>query len=145
MLTVNFYTAFTGGVLIGIASLLLFWCNGRIAGISGILGGLLDRVPDSEQLWRICFLLGLLLGGWLVVLITGHALPLHLQVNEKLMVAAGFLVGFGSRLGSGCTSGHGVCGIGRLSRRSITATLIFMGSGIVTLYFVRHLLEWGIR
>lgn len=145
MLTGNFYSAFAGGVLIGIASLLLFWCNGRIAGISGILGGLLERVPDSEQLWRIFFLLGLLLGGWLVVLITGQALPVHLQVNEKLMIAAGLLVGFGSRLGSGCTSGHGVCGIGRLSRRSITATLIFMGSGMVTLYIARHLLEWGIQ
>jgi uncharacterized protein len=105
--------------------------NGRISGISGIVGGLLVR-KSSEVGWRVAFVAGLLLGALAYVLATDDALPVRMQASLPVLVAAGLLVGFGTRLGSGCTSGHGVCGIARLSKRSIAATAMFFGVAILT-------------
>ena len=134
--------ALLGGALIGAASAGLLLADGRIAGISGILGGLLRPAP-GDRAWRLAFLLGLpagfLLSGWLA----GAAPPVHIEAPTLQLAAAGLLVGFGTRLGSGCTSGHGVCGMARGSPRSIAATATFMGLGFVTVFVVRHLLERG--
>jgi uncharacterized membrane protein YedE/YeeE len=115
-----------GGLLIGLSTALVMLMNGRIAGISGIIGGLLVR-KGSEIGWRAMFAVGLFLGALACVLATGEVFPVRTEASLPVMVAAGLLVGLGSRLGSGCTSGHGVSGIARLSKRSIVATLVFMG------------------
>ena len=109
-----------GGLLIGLSAVLLILLNGKIAGISGIVGGLLSR-KGSEVKWRAVFIVGLLLGAFIYVLATGSALPVNIQASLPVMVIAGLLVGFGTRLGSGCTSGHGVVGIARFSKRSIVS------------------------
>src|SRR5690606_14030974 len=128
-----------GGILIGAASVLLLIANGRIAGISGIVGGLLT--PRAGELaWRALFVLGLVLGGIVWQLGSARPLPLDFQASTPVMIIAGLLVGFGTRLGSGCTSGHGICGISRLSARSIAATLVFMASGVITVFIARHVL-----
>ncbi len=124
-----------GGLLIGLATALLMLFNGRIAGISGIVGGLLAR-KASEVGWRAMFAAGLLLGAVAYVLTTGGAFPVRVEASLPVMVAAGLLVGFGTRLGSGCTSGHGVSGIARLSRRSIVSTVVFMGAAALTVFVV---------
>jgi uncharacterized membrane protein YedE/YeeE len=126
-----------GGALIGLAASLLLWLDGRIAGISGILGGIGDASGDRG--WRIAFLGGLVLGAGGYALAAG-GLPQQLQGGPLLMAAAGLLVGFGTRLGSGCTSGHGICGIARFSPRSLAATATFMAAGILTVFVARHLL-----
>jgi len=129
--------ALAGGVLIGLAATLLLWLNGRIAGISGIVGGVL--LPQrGEVAWRLAFLLGLVVAGaaWLWWVPGAHA-PRQ-GFPPALLVAAGLLVGFGTRMGNGCTSGHGVCGLGRLSLRSLAAVLAFMATAIATTYLVRH-------
>ena len=129
--------ALAGGVLIGLAATLLLWLNGRIAGISGIVGGVL--LPQrGEVAWRLAFLLGLVAAGaaWLWWVPGAHA-PRQ-GFPPALLVAAGLLVGFGTRMGNGCTSGHGVCGLGRLSPRSLVAVLAFMATAIATTYLVRH-------
>jgi uncharacterized membrane protein YedE/YeeE len=130
-------SAIVGGALIGLAATLLLWLNGRIAGISGILGGIVDPAP-GDLAWRVLFLLGLVLGAG------AHALvwPVAVEIDAALplLVLGGLLVGFGTQLGSGCTSGHGVCGIARLSPRSIVATLVFMLAAGVTVYVMRHVL-----
>jgi uncharacterized membrane protein YedE/YeeE len=128
-----------GGLLIGLATALMMLFNGRIAGISGIVGGLLAR-NGSEVGWRAVFVVGLLLGAFAYMLATGGALPVRVEASLLVMVVAGLLVGFGTRLGSGCTSGHGVSGIARFSKRSIVATLVFMGAGIVTVFLTGHVL-----
>jgi uncharacterized protein len=128
-----------GGLLIGISTSLMMLLNGRIAGISGIVGGLLART-GSEVGWRAVFVVGLLLGALVYVLATGGTLPVNIQASLPVMVIAGLLVGFGTRLGSGCTSGHGVSGIARFSKRSIVATLVFMGTAIATVYVTGHVL-----
>ena len=128
-----------GGLLIGLATALMMLFNGRIAGISGIVGGLLAR-KGSEVGWRAVFIVGLLVGALVYMLATGGALPVNIQASLPTMVVAGLLVGFGTRLGSGCTSGHGVSGIARFSKRSIVATLVFMGVAIVTVYITGHVL-----
>lgn len=120
-----------GGLLIGLSTALLMFLNGSIAGISGIVGGLVRR-EGPEVGWRAVFLAGLLLGAFAYVLATGEVFPVRVGTSLPVMVAAGLLVGFGTRLGSGCTSGHGVSGIARLSRRSIVATLVFMGAAVLT-------------
>lgn len=128
-----------GGLLIGLAVVLLFLLNGRIAGISGIVGGLLLPNPkNSEVGWRAAFVAGLLLGALAYVLATGGAALVSVQASVPVLVVAGFLVGFGTRLGSGCTSGHGLCGIARLSKRSIVATAVFFGVAMLTVFLVRH-------
>ncbi|WP_237068242.1 YeeE/YedE family protein [Microbulbifer guangxiensis] len=132
------WSALAGGAMIGLASALLLLLNGRIAGISGILGGLISRTP-GETGWRAAFAVGLLIGPALWALF--HALPpIRIEAGYPMLVAAGLLVGIGTRYGSGCTSGHGVCGLSRLSPRSLAATLIFMAGGFATVYVVRHLL-----
>jgi uncharacterized membrane protein YedE/YeeE len=130
--------AIAGGVLIGLASSLLILLNGRIAGISGILGGLLHP-GTNDVAWRFIFLAGLVVSPLVYGLLA--TLPVaEVEAEPWLLILAGLLVGFGTRLGSGCTSGHGVCGIARVSRRSIAATLVFIASGMLTVYVMRHLL-----
>jgi len=128
-----------GGLLIGAASVLLLASSGRIAGISSILGGLYGRWTDSDLKWRLMFLVGLISGTGLIALIQG-GLPQTLQANGQLLIIAGLLVGIGTRLGGGCTSGHGICGLSRRSKRSLIATLLFMASAMITVYIIRHVL-----
>ena len=128
-----------GGLLIGLSTVLLILFNGRIAGISGIVGGLLVG-KGSEIGWRAVFVVGLLLGAFVYVLATGVALPVEIQVSLPVLVVAGLLLGFGARLGSGCTSGHGICGIARFSKRSIVATLVFFATAIITVFLTHHVL-----
>lgn len=130
--------SFLGGVLIGLAALLLMLSSGRIAGISGILGGLFG-FRFAEAWWRIAFLAGLIVSPYLFRKITGIIPEFAVTSNVELLVVGGLLVGFGTTIGNGCTSGHGVCGIARLSKRSIVATVLFMVSGIVTVFILRHL------
>ena len=129
--------ALAGGVLIGLAAALFVLLNGRIAGISGVLGGLL--VPRrGDVAWRLAFVLGLVAAPLAYLLFT--ALPaLQIDAGYGTLVIAGLLVGMGTRYGSGCTSGHGVCGLSRLSPRSAVATACFMGAGFATVWVLRHL------
>lgn len=131
--------ALAGGVLIGVAALLLLLGAGRIAGISGILSGVMLR-PWSERGWRLLFVAGLIAGGWLGFTWLDLPAPQLNLADWPVLAIAGFLVGVGARLGNGCTSGHGICGIGRLSVRSIVATLVFMTTGALTVFVVNHLL-----
>lgn len=124
-------SALVGGALIGLAAVLLLKLNGRIAGISGIANGVLSLQP-GDRLWRLLFLVGLILGGVLYQLATGNVLVAREGFSLTHLAIAGLLVGFGTRLGSGCTSGHGVIGIARLSPRSIVATVTFLSIGIAT-------------
>ena len=131
--------ALSGGLLIGLSATVLLLLNGRIAGISGIVGGLLQRYRAGDFAWRVAFVLGLVLAPVLYRLFA--ELPeSRIDAGWAMLVVAGVLVGFGSRLGSGCTSGHGVCGVSRLSPRSLVATATFMTTGFVAVYVVRHLL-----
>ena len=129
-----------GGALIGLSAVLLMVANGRIAGISGILGGLLPPYRDSEAGSRLAFLAGVILAPVLTVLATHEPLRQTVSGNLPLMAFAGLLVGFGTSLGGGCTSGHGVCGLARFSPRSLAAVLTFMGAGFVTVFVTRHLM-----
>lgn len=132
-------SAALGGLLIGLASVALMAGLGRIAGITGIVAESLKR-PFSASQWRYCFMLGLMASP--LIYSQFAALPLaNIDSSWLVCIAAGFIVGFGSRLGSGCTSGHGVCGISRGSLRSIVATLVFMASGFATVFIVRHLVH----
>ncbi len=120
-----------GGLMIGLSAALVMLFQGRIAGISGILAGLLGPRP-GEVGWRLWFVVGLLVGGAVMVIVWPQGFAAEVTRSPLAIVAAGLLVGFGTRLGSGCTSGHGVCGISRMSRRSIVATLTFMATGALT-------------
>jgi uncharacterized membrane protein YedE/YeeE len=131
-----------GGLLLGIASSLLFVANGRILGISGIVGQI-PLTTGSDRSWRLVFLLGLLTGGLVLLGFDRSMLAFASEQTVPTAVAAGVLVGVGTRLGNGCTSGHGLCGIARLSRRSIVATLVFMATGALTVFVVRHVLHLG--
>ena len=127
--------------MIGGASVLLLIGLGRIAGISGIAFGLMDRPNwNAANLWRVGFVLGLVLAGWLWSNAGHQAMAPARASNVPLLLISGLLVGWGTSLGSGCTSGHGVCGLGRLSLRSLAAVLTFMGTGAITVYVSRHLL-----
>ena len=134
-------SALAGGALIGIAATALYASLGRIAGISGIAGGLLrggwSRGRGADAAWRIAFLAGLVIGAAIAAHITGVPAP-RFETSWPVLVLGGLLVGFGTQLGGGCTSGHGICGIARLSPRSIVATLVFMATAIVTVFLVRH-------
>lgn len=132
------WTALAGGAIIGISAALFILLNGRIAGITGIIGGLFN--PEKGDLaWRIAFTLGLIIAP--IVWLLFDKLPeINIDADYELLIIAGLIVGYGARLGSGCTSGHGVCGISRLSPRSIIATLAFMGTGFFTVFVARHLL-----
>ena len=128
-----------GGLLIGLAAALLLLLNGRISGISGVVSGLLVPNPKgSEAGWRAAFVAGLLLGALAYILATGGATVVNVQASVPVLVVAGLLVGFGTRLGSGCTSGHGLCGVARFSKRSIVATAVFLGVAMLTVFLVRH-------
>ncbi|CAN7423500.1 YeeE/YedE family protein [Duganella sp. LjRoot269] len=131
------WPALAGGILIGLAAALFILLNGRIAGISGIIGGLL-RPNKGDIGWRFAFIAGLILAP--VIYGVFYALPAtQIDAGTGILILAGLLVGVGTRYGSGCTSGHGVCGISRLSPRSIAATIIFMAAGFVTVFLLRHL------
>ncbi|KQQ05009.1 conserved protein of unknown function; putative membrane protein precursor [Methylorubrum extorquens] len=132
-------SATLGGVMIGAAAALFLLLNGRIAGISGILGGLLAH-PSRETGWRAAFLAGLVLAPLVYAGLGGSLPPVTVDASFPLLAVAGLLVGFGARLGAGCTSGHGVCGIGRGSPRSLAATGTFMAIAILTVFVTRHLL-----
>ena len=132
-------SGFLGGMLIGLAAVLLLLANGRIAGISGIVGGLLTRVR-GDIIWRITFVLGMWLGALVYWGARGQMFEVQTVAGWPLMLLGGLLVGCGTRMGSGCTSGHGVCGIARFSKRSTVATLVFMATGILTVFVTRHVL-----
>jgi uncharacterized membrane protein YedE/YeeE len=137
MATFTPVSAAIGGGLIGLSAVLLMLLTGRIAGISGIFGGLLD-FRSEDKVWRIAFIAGLILAP-LVAGLIGFAMPSpKLPGSWTVIIAAGTLVGFGTRLGGGCTSGHGICGVARLSVRSIAATVIFMLAAIATVAVTRH-------
>lgn len=138
MTIINFtpMPALYGGLLIGLASAILLLGNGRIFGISGIIGGILNP-KSGETFWRVLIVLGLVLGAWAASAILGTPRIVETRAPIWLMIG-GFLMGFGSRLGSGCTSGHGVCGISRFSVRSILATLTFMATGMITVFILNQ-------
>jgi uncharacterized membrane protein YedE/YeeE len=132
------WTALAGGALIGLSAGLFVMLNGRIAGISGVLGGLL-RPAAGDIGWRVAFLAGLVGAPLVYALVTTLPVP-QIDAGYGGLVVAGLLVGVGTRYGAGCTSGHGVCGLSRLSPRSLVATLVFMGAGFASVYVLRHLL-----
>jgi len=132
------WASLSGGILIGLATALLLLANGRVAGVSGILGGLL-RPARGDVAWRVAFALGLFVAP--IVWLAMRAMPpAQIDHSPALLAIGGLLVGVGTRFGSGCTSGHGVCGIARLSPRSLLATACFMAAGFVTVFVVRHVL-----
>jgi len=135
------WASLSGGVLLGLASALFILLNGRILGISGILGGLIPP-KRVDALWRLAFLAGLFSSPWVFKAIapTNFLSAPRIDANVILLIVAGLLVGLGTRYGSGCTSGHGVCGLARLSPRSLVATLTFMASGFAIVFVARHLL-----
>jgi len=129
--SVSFIHVLGGGALIGLSALVLFAGIGRIAGICGIAFSLM-AAPITTQMWRLLFLAGLLVGTWLFHNISGQAFPPAPDTKLPLLIIGGLLVGFGTAMGNGCTSGHGVCGMGRLSVRSMVATITFIAAGVVT-------------
>jgi uncharacterized membrane protein YedE/YeeE len=131
------WTGLLGGALIGLASSLLMLANGRIAGISGILGRSLFP-SQGDLVWRLAFLVGLPLGAGIVQQLSADLHGFAITPRLGVLIAGGLLVGFGTQLGNGCTSGHGVCGLARGSRRSLVATLVFMASGVGTVFIMRH-------
>jgi hypothetical protein len=130
--------ALAGGMLIGVAASILLLFNGRIAGVSGVFGGLLLDRTHPDRSWRALFLVGLVAGAGLFALLGTGAAPGASPLGWTGVAVGGLLVGFGTRLGNGCTSGHGVCGLARLSRRSFAATLSFMAFGFLTVFLIRH-------
>jgi len=132
--------ALAGGLVMGIAATLLFIANGRILGISGVLGGAL-KLRTREARWRWAFLAGMLAAGATMMFVAPQAFANTVERSAAACLFSGILVGVGTQLGSGCTSGHGICGIGRLSKRSIFATLVFMASGAASVIVVRQLFD----
>lgn len=133
------WESLAGGVLLGISALTMLLINGKVAGISGILTGLLT--PKTKDFaWRLMFVMGMVSGGFLAVVFLGGPEIATIGTSSGLLVAAGLLVGIGTRLGNGCTSGHGICGIGRLSTRSIVATVVFMLVAAITVFIRLHLI-----
>lgn len=135
----TYLQSLAGGALIGAAAALFLLLNGRIAGISGILGGLLAPRP-AQIATNLAFVAGLLLGPLVFQVWAGHAPVSRIEASTPLLIAGGLLVGFGTRLGSGCTSGHGVCGLARLSPRSFAAVGVFMTAAVIVVYLTRHAL-----
>ena len=132
------WPALAGGMLIGLAAAMFVLLNGRIAGISGVIGGLLKPVK-GDLAWRVAFVVGLVGAPWLFAGVAALPVP-RIDASFPALVIAGLLVGVGTRYGAGCTSGHGVCGLSRLSPRSLVATLAFMAAGFVTVFVIRHVL-----
>lgn len=126
-----------GGMLIGLAAVLMYWFNGRIMGVSGILSRLLSK-PDQDFWWRLAFVIGLVSGGFIYQL--KYPVTIVIDASGLSLIIAGLLVGAGTVIGNGCTSGHGICGVARLSKRSIVATIVFMAAGILTVWIRK---SWG--
>lgn len=140
-MTATWLTATAGGVLIGLSATFLLWLNGRVAGVSGVLNGvLLPKAGDVA--WRVAFLAGLVMAGGLYMAFVPGAPQPRTDFPKGALVIAGLLVGFGTRMGNGCTSGHGVCGLGRLSLRSLAAVATFMLTAMITTFLVRHMGDW---
>lgn len=137
----EYWMALLGGVLIGVASLIVLASQGRVAGISGLLAAVLRHRQRAG--WRVWFVAGLVAGGVALALIAPSSLMAEIDVTWPVVAAGGLLVGFGTQLGGGCTSGHGVCGIGRFDLRSLLATIVFMAGGAGTVFVVRHLIGGG--
>lgn len=131
-----------GGMLIGLAAVLLMAFHGRIAGITGILGGLLPPAPAiaSDRAWRAAFLAGMIGAPWISILVTGVPVTVDVAASAALLLASGVLVGIGVTFGAGCTSGHGVCGLARLSPRSLVAVVTFMATATATVFVARHVI-----
>lgn len=129
--------ALAGGFLIGTASLVVMFATGKIAGISGLVSRVLQG-PEADRAWRLAFLVGLVAGAGLAFQTIETAAIFRPSTSIGRFIVAGLLVGFGTRIGGGCTSGHGVCGVGRGSKSSIVATLVFVGAGMITVFFLRH-------
>jgi uncharacterized protein len=127
-----------GGILVGIAATVLLWFNGRIAGISGIFNGMITSRKKGDVLWRVLFILGMVAGGFVHQQFDPSYQPLGAPI--WVLVLGGLIVGYGTSMGSGCASGHGVCGLGRLSVRSMYAVVTFLSTGILTTYFIEHVL-----
>ena len=132
----DWISALVGGAIIAVSVSIMLWGSGRVTGISGIIGGLLDLTPGDKS-WRVSFLIGMLLGGMGLSLFYPQMYQGALDTPRWTQAVAGLLVGFGTMMGSGCTSGHGVCGISRLSPRSLVATATFIASGVVAVAFFR--------
>ncbi len=134
------YLSLAGGVLIGISASILMYLNGRIAGISGIVAGVFNAASITEKAWRLAFVIGLVIGGAIYM----HFFPIAIAAREfmstKLLIVGGLVIGFGTAMGSGCTSGHGICGVSRFSLRSLVATATFLLSGIVTVYIFKQII-----
>lgn len=130
------WSATFGGALIGLAAVVLFRLNGRIVGISGIASNLISVTTDGKS-WRLMFVLGLLMGPFVFAIFAGKLPDISIPASYPMIILAGLLVGFGTRLGSGCTSGHGICGLARLSLRSLVAVLVFMATAILSAGLVR--------
>ena len=128
-----------GGVMIGVAALLLMLLHGRVMGMSGILGGIVRPAARDDVPWRLLFVAGALLGPLAVIYLVGRPVDVVPVASGLVLPVAGFLVGLGTAIGSGCTSGHGICGLARLSKRSAAAVGMFMITAVVTVYIVRHL------
>lgn len=140
-MTLSWLIALAGGVLIGLAATLLLWLNGRVAGVSGILNGVLFP-QRGDTSWRAMFLLGLIAAaGLYMAVVPGAPMP-RSDFPRPGLAVAGLLVGFGTRMGNGCTSGHGVCGLGRRSVRSLAAVMTFIATAVATTFLTRHLLRW---
>lgn len=140
------YSGFTplasliGGAMIGLAALLLMAVNGRVMGISGILAGIIRPEGSGDLSWRVLFVIGAIIGPFIVWLIQGEPIAIQPVASGVALPVAGFLVGIGTAIGAGCTSGHGICGLARLSVRSLAAVASFMVSAIIVVYIVRHLI-----
>ncbi len=139
---IPFLAPIIGGLLIGAASSLLFWFNGRICGVSGIVGDL-PSAAAGDRAWRLAFVAGLLAGGAGLAFFRYDLLAVASEQTVEASVVAGLLVGVGTRMSRGCTSGHGLCGIARLSRRSSVATVVFIAAGMATVFITKHVLAGG--
>ncbi|ANQ24186.1 hypothetical protein BA893_21480 [Vibrio natriegens] len=138
MLDVIPWESLFGGILLGVSATVLLLVNGKVAGISGIMNGIMSP-KKGDYSWRLLFAVGMIVGGFVSVLLLGVAVPSTANLSMGLVLAAGLFVGIGTRLGNGCTSGHGICGIGRLSKRSIVATCVFMAVAGLTVFVRLHL------
>ena len=134
------YGSLIGGVMIGLAALLLMLAHGRVMGVSGILGGIVMPSGNSDIGWRVLFVIGMLAGPFTVIHLLDRPVDIIPAASGMILPVAGFIVGLGTAIGSGCTSGHGICGLARLSRRSLVAVGTFMATGISTVFLVRNVM-----